>query len=148
MPIERSFIPKKIDLLSSQLNLLEMRGGGIVPSMNDESSIVCKRCDEEIEDELVYCFKCGSPHHRNCFEEHRQCAKSACKVTVYVANDGSGTVECRDLPLREKSTESPSGSSMSTSELGKDEPTMLEMTAALLFAFVVFVLVCLLWQTL
>ena len=115
----------------------------IVLSMNSDNHNKCIRCEGQIDDELVFCFKCGSPHHRSCFERYRQCAKSACRVSVYVANDGSGTVECLNLPERKpdsKAKYSPEN------EQAAKEPTMVEMTAALLFAFVVFVLVSLLLQ--
>ena len=116
---------------------------GIVCFMEKDFETKCIRCEANIDQELVYCFKCGSPHHRKCFEEYRQCAKSACKVTVYVANDGSGTVECLNLPASQKvkkqDVETAGGQETK-------EPTMLEMTAALLFAFAIFVVASVLLQ--
>ena len=115
----------------------------IVCFMDKNFEAKCIRCDADIERELVYCFKCGSPHHRQCFEEYRQCAKSACKVTVYVANDGSGTVECLNLPANKKVKQQDDGTN--TGQVS-NEPTMLEMTAALLFAFAIFVVASVLLQ--
>lgn len=58
----------------------------------------CLYCEEGISDDsVVYCYKCGKPHHESCFLNLKKCGTLKCKSAIYVSNSGSGTVDCAKL---------------------------------------------------
>jgi hypothetical protein len=40
--------------------------------------VVCQVCGEEIRDDLVFCRRCKTPHHRDCWLYAGRCSVFAC----------------------------------------------------------------------
>ena len=47
-------------------------------------AVRCRVCGEHIEQELVSCRACKTPHHLECWEYNGQCSTYACGETMYV----------------------------------------------------------------
>lgn len=45
----------------------------------------CPVCGDQIEDELVFCSRCKTPHHRECWNYNGRCATYACGELNYAA---------------------------------------------------------------
>jgi hypothetical protein len=54
------------------ITFMEEEGGKEVPPA------VCKICGTAIADRPVYCRRCGTPHHRECWKYNRGCSTFAC----------------------------------------------------------------------
>lgn len=48
--------------------------------------VVCPICTGTIEDDLVSCLRCQTPHCRDCWEYNGQCATFACRETRFTAS--------------------------------------------------------------
>ena len=46
--------------------------------------VVCQICGEEIHDDLVYCRRCKTPHHRDCWLYAGRCSVFACGETQFL----------------------------------------------------------------
>ena len=46
--------------------------------MSEESAPLCQVCGEAIEDDVIYCTKCATPHHRDCWDWVGHCSTFAC----------------------------------------------------------------------
>lgn len=49
-------------------------------------NVVCPICTGTIEDDLVSCMRCQTPHCRDCWEYNGQCATFACRETRFTAS--------------------------------------------------------------
>ena len=47
--------------------------------------VVCKVCGEEILEDLVFCRRCKTPHHRECWQYTGACSVFACGETHFQA---------------------------------------------------------------
>jgi len=57
----------------------------VEPSLNQPlGDVVCKICGEDIEQELVYCRRCKTPHHRDCWRYNGMCSVYGCQETRYL----------------------------------------------------------------
>ncbi|MGE0755860.1 MAG: RING finger protein [Pirellulaceae bacterium] len=45
--------------------------------------VVCKICGDTIEHEMVYCRRCKTPHHEECWNYTGVCSVFGCRETVY-----------------------------------------------------------------
>ncbi|MBM3998389.1 MAG: hypothetical protein FJ297_02405 [Planctomycetes bacterium] len=73
-------------LLVSQADGIEIIATGTEPS----GVIDCQICGQPIASDLVRCRRCGTPHHRECWEYNGACSVFGCLETVCVpARDGS-----------------------------------------------------------
>jgi hypothetical protein len=45
--------------------------------------VVCKICGEEIHENLVFCRRCRTPHHRECWQYNGLCSTFACGETEF-----------------------------------------------------------------
>jgi hypothetical protein len=67
--------------------ILLMRSQGI-EFLDDRQALpvdqsVCRVCGESIESDLVFCRRCKTPHHRDCWQYAGQCSVFGCGETQY-----------------------------------------------------------------
>jgi hypothetical protein len=48
------------------------------------SEAVCQICGEPIRDDAVFCRRCRTPHHRDCWEYYGACSTYGCGETAYL----------------------------------------------------------------
>ena len=53
---------------------------------------ICQLCGEKIESELVYCRRCKTPHHRDCWHYNGRCTTFACGETAYLVPNASHAI--------------------------------------------------------
>jgi hypothetical protein len=72
-------------VLYDQIMLTRTRGIEFVDAQSAHvlETIVCKVCGEEIQDDLVFCRRCKTPHHRECWQYNGQCSVFACGETHF-----------------------------------------------------------------
>lgn len=46
-------------------------------------NVICKICGEEIDIDLVFCQRCKTPHHGECWQYARSCSVYGCGETAY-----------------------------------------------------------------
>jgi hypothetical protein len=45
---------------------------------------VCQICGEKIQDDVVFCRRCRTPHHRDCWDYYGACSTYGCGETTYL----------------------------------------------------------------
>lgn len=75
-PIEPAPVPLQIEMLPPE----------------PQGKIICGVCGSSMSEDIVYCDRCGTPHHRRCWEYNGRCATYACgcdqcKVQISVRSD-------------------------------------------------------------
>jgi hypothetical protein len=70
------------------------------------SEVMCQICGEAVTSEAVFCRKCKTPHHLDCWEYYGACSTYGCQETRYL------------LPRRKRAASSRRGKSKSLSEDG------------------------------
>lgn len=64
------------------------RASGIEFLHSDEAqtleNVTCKVCGDALEDDLVYCRRCKTPHHLECWRYTGICSVFGCRETVYI----------------------------------------------------------------
>jgi hypothetical protein len=48
---------------------------------------VCQVCGEEIQDDVVFCRRCKTPHHRDCWQYYGACSTYGCQEKKYLLPD-------------------------------------------------------------
>lgn len=48
------------------------------------SEAVCQICGEKIQDDVVFCRRCRTPHHRECWHYYGACSTYGCRETRYL----------------------------------------------------------------
>lgn len=48
-------------------------------------NVVCKVCGDEIRETMVYCRRCKTPHHHDCWQYTGACSVYGCQETRYLA---------------------------------------------------------------
>jgi hypothetical protein len=48
------------------------------------TNVICKVCGEEIQDQMVVCRRCKTPHHLDCWQYTGACSVFGCRETRYV----------------------------------------------------------------
>lgn len=56
----------------------------VAPQPGEERVPVCKVCGEETLEQTVYCRRCRTPHHRDCWRYFGACSVYACGETRYL----------------------------------------------------------------
>ncbi len=46
--------------------------------------VICKVCGERIQDQMVVCRRCKTPHHQDCWQYTGACSVFGCRETTYV----------------------------------------------------------------
>jgi hypothetical protein len=71
--------------LFDQALLTQSRGIEFVESQDAHvlGEVVCKVCGEEIQHDLVYCRRCRTPHHRECWQYNGMCSVFGCGETYF-----------------------------------------------------------------
>ena len=54
--------------------------------------VICRVCGEEILENLVFCRRCKTPHHRECWQYNGVCSVFACGETHFQAPSGAQDV--------------------------------------------------------
>jgi len=49
------------------------------PTDFESAEAICQVCGEAIEDDVVYCRRCATPHHRDCWEYNGVCSTYGCQ---------------------------------------------------------------------
>jgi len=62
----------------------------------------CTVCDEPVAGVVVFCLKCGRPHHRRCFETAAACGAATCRCREFVDNDTGEVVSVPPPPPDER----------------------------------------------
>ena len=52
----------------------------------EQGEAVCRICCDSIESDIVFCPRCRTPHHRDCWEYNGACSTYGCQETEYVAS--------------------------------------------------------------
>jgi hypothetical protein len=67
-------------VLYDQIMLTRSHGVEFVEEQSAQilDSVVCRVCGEEIQDDLVFCRRCKTPHHRECWQYNGVCSVFAC----------------------------------------------------------------------
>lgn len=83
------FVQLSLDLYD-QLLLAQSSGVEIVSSSQPAvpHPMVCQVCGDVIETDLVWCRRCRTPHHRDCWEFTGVCSVYACGETEFVEANG------------------------------------------------------------
>jgi hypothetical protein len=53
--------------------------------------VTCKICGEEIQDQMVVCRRCKTPHHRDCWQYTGSCSVFGCRETTFVMPEAGKT---------------------------------------------------------
>ncbi len=48
------------------------------------AEVICQICGEPITSEVVFCRRCKTPHHRDCWEYYGACSTYGCRETRYL----------------------------------------------------------------
>jgi hypothetical protein len=48
---------------------------------------MCQICGEEIEDQVVFCRRCKTPHHQDCWNYYGACSTYGCREKKYMRPD-------------------------------------------------------------
>jgi hypothetical protein len=48
------------------------------------SEAICQICGEKIEEDVVFCRRCRTPHHQDCWEYNGACSTYGCRETQYM----------------------------------------------------------------
>ena len=78
------FVESALDMYDQAL-LTQTRGIRFVQQQSAQvlEQVVCRICGEEIHDGLVFCRRCKTPHHRDCWQYAGRCSVFACGETEY-----------------------------------------------------------------
>jgi hypothetical protein len=78
------FVQRSLDLYD-QLLLAGSRGIEFLEeqSFRPLGEVRCQVCGEEIRDDLVFCRRCKTPHHRECWQYNGMCSVFACGETRF-----------------------------------------------------------------
>ena len=73
------FVETALDLYDQAL-LTQTRGITFVQETSAQvlEQVVCRVCGEEIREGLVFCRRCKTPHHRECWQYVGRCSVFAC----------------------------------------------------------------------
>ena len=52
----------------------------------------CRVCGDVMEHDIVYCRRCKTPHHRECWEYNGACSTYGCRETIYLLPRRTGGV--------------------------------------------------------
>jgi len=80
------FVQQSLDLYD-QLMLAGSRGIEFVEegTFQPLGEVKCQVCGEQIQDDLVFCRRCKTPHHRECWQYTGMCSVFACGETRFGA---------------------------------------------------------------
>ena len=56
---------------------------GDVP-LPDVKEVICQICGETITSDMVFCRRCRTPHHQDCWKYYRACSTYGCRETKYL----------------------------------------------------------------
>jgi hypothetical protein len=78
------FVETALDLYDQAL-LTRTRGITFVQQQSAQvlEQVVCRICGEEIREGLVFCRRCKTPHHRDCWQYAGRCSVFACGETEF-----------------------------------------------------------------
>ena len=64
---------------------------------------ICPYCQTKIKDGVEYtvCAECGTPHHRECWEENRGCTTFGCKENPTVKKESAGVIDIGNQTVEE-----------------------------------------------
>jgi len=48
------------------------------------SEAICQICGEKIKEGVVFCRRCRTPHHQDCWEYNGACSTYGCRETQYM----------------------------------------------------------------
>jgi hypothetical protein len=54
------------------------------PSAKLITEAICQVCGEDIVSEMVFCQRCKTPHHRDCWQYYGACSTYGCQETTFV----------------------------------------------------------------
>jgi hypothetical protein len=98
-PWQRSRIEDSVTFIQAALELYDQcmlaKASGIEFLNTDEAQsldqVECKVCGEAIASNLVFCRRCKTPHHQECWQYVGLCSVYGCRETVYlVPQEGTG----------------------------------------------------------
>jgi hypothetical protein len=74
-------------VLYDQIMLTRSRGVEFIEEQSAQilDTVVCRVCGEEILDDLVFCRRCKTPHHRECWQYNGVCSVFACGESHFQA---------------------------------------------------------------
>ncbi len=72
-------------VLYDQIMLTRSRGVEFIEEQSAQvlDEVVCRVCGEDIEEDLVFCRRCKTPHHRECWQYNGKCSVFACGETHF-----------------------------------------------------------------
>ena len=78
------FVEAVLDLYDQAL-LTRTRGITFIQQQSAQvlEQVVCRICGEEIREGLVFCRRCKTPHHRDCWQYAGRCSVFACGETEF-----------------------------------------------------------------
>lgn len=78
------FVQRSLDLYD-QLMLAGSRGIEFLQQQSFQplEEVKCQVCGEEIQDDLVFCHRCKTPHHRECWQYNGACSVFGCGETRF-----------------------------------------------------------------
>ncbi len=78
------FVQRALDLYD-QLLLTSSRGIEFLEQQSFQplEEVKCQVCGEEIRDDLVFCRRCKTPHHRECWQYNGACSVFGCGETHF-----------------------------------------------------------------
>ena len=68
---------------------IEFVEDGSIPVLENAQ---CRVCGDVMESDIVYCRRCKTPHHRECWEYTGVCSTYGCRETQYLLPRRAGTV--------------------------------------------------------
>jgi hypothetical protein len=85
MDVER-FVEESLELYD-QVMLTRSKGIEFTEQHSAQvlDEVVCRVCGEEIVEDLVFCRRCKTPHHRECWQYNGVCSVFACGETHFQA---------------------------------------------------------------
>ncbi|MFV1964723.1 MAG: RING finger protein [Pirellulaceae bacterium] len=70
------------------------RASGIEFMAHDEAqpleNVICKVCGDEINGDMIFCRRCKTPHHADCWHFNGACSVYGCGETVYLTPQPAG----------------------------------------------------------